>query len=171
LSLPELAAITLATALSRFVSHSWFEAAGKIGSPEYGRVQYLFCAGAIAVMVLLAVRNFWRASLLIALVGTALQVFVAYMFGAAMVLWSGVAVIALLLGGLFVSGITSNAHDLHQSGKPRLRVVVVPPAVLVSLSSVDETFLGSQTIRELYRDTISKTYLEIRCPTGPEGTR
>ena len=88
-----------------------------------------------------------------------------------MVLWSGVAVIALLLGGLFVSGITSNAHDLHQSGKPRLRVVVVPPAVLVSLSSVDETFLGSQTIRELYRDTFSKTYLEIRCPTGAEGTR
>ncbi len=81
--MPELAAITLATALSRFVSHSWFEAAGKIGSPEYARVQYLFCAGAIAVMVLLAVRNFWRASLLIALVGTALQVFVAYMFGAA----------------------------------------------------------------------------------------
>jgi len=122
-------------------------------------------------MVLLAVRNFWRASLLIALVGTALQVFVACMFGAAMVLWSGVAVIALLLGALFVSGITSNAHDLHQSGKPRLRVVVVPPAVLVSLSSVDETFLGSQTIRELYRDTISKTYLEIRWPTGPEVTR
>src|SRR6266850_1631816 len=103
--------------------------------------------------------------------GTALQVFVAYMFGAAMVLWSGVAVIALLLGALFVSGITSNAHDLHQSGKPRLRVVVVPPAVLVSLSSVDETFLGSKTIRELYRDTISKTYLETRCPTGPEVTR
>jgi hypothetical protein len=100
-SVPELAAITIATARSRFVSHSWFEKAGKIGSPEYARVQYLFCASAIAVMVLLAVRNFWRASLLIALVGTALQVFVAYLFGAAMVLWSGVAVIALLLGGAF----------------------------------------------------------------------
>jgi len=80
------------------VDPAWFEAAGKAGSPEFARVGLILKGIGLAICVLLVVRNFLRAPFFIALGGTALQCFTAYLLGQAMVVMIGLVLVSVIVG-------------------------------------------------------------------------
>jgi hypothetical protein len=96
--LPQLSAISLAYVFYFNVDPAWFEAAGKVGSPEFSRAALILKAVGIAIGALLVARNFWRAPFLVAIGGTALQVVTAYLFGQAMVVMVGLVLASLIFG-------------------------------------------------------------------------
>jgi hypothetical protein len=117
LAVPKVIAITLTAALYYYVDPAWFEAAGKIGSPEFARVALILKGMGLGILVLLAVHNFRKASFKYAVLGTCLQCLVVYFYGQVLVLFVGLLLVAVLVYGIGVSGRTLGCRSIFRGFK------------------------------------------------------